>query len=46
MNTNYRGYSIEIERDGSYSVFGIGGYLSGHFKTLADAKKDIDWRLD
>lgn len=41
----YRGFSIEIERDGSYSIFRF-GYVAGHFKTVDAAKKNIDWRLD
>jgi len=43
---NYRGYSIEKERDGSFSVFGAGGYISGNFKTVTEAKADVDWRTE
>lgn len=41
---NYRGYSIEQETDGSFSVYGIGGYIRGQLKTADEARKDIDWR--
>lgn len=43
---NYRSFSIEQERDGSFSLFGIGGYIAGSFKTVEAAKKSADWRLD
>jgi hypothetical protein len=42
--TNYRGFSIEQERDGSFSLFGIGGYISGNFKTIEAARANADWR--
>jgi hypothetical protein len=28
---NYRGFSIEQETDGSFSLYGIGGYIRGSF---------------
>lgn len=40
----YRGFSIEQERDGSYSIFHF-GYVAGHFGTIEAAKKNIDWRV-
>ena len=42
---NYRSFSIEQERDGSFSIFGIGGYISGNFKTIEAAKAEVDWRM-
>ncbi len=42
--TTYRGFSIEQERDGSYSIFRF-GYVKGHFATVDAAKQDIDWRM-
>ncbi len=41
----YRGFSIEQERDGSFSIFRF-GYIRGNLKTIEDAKKDIDWRRE
>ena len=41
---NYRGFSIEQERDGSYSIYNF-GYVAGHFKTVEEAKKSVDWRM-
>jgi hypothetical protein len=43
--TNYRTFSIEQERDGSFSLFRL-GYIRGGFKSVADAQKDADRRLD
>ena len=40
---NYRGFSIEQERDGSFSIFNF-GYLAGGFKTVEAARENIDWR--
>ena len=40
---DYRGFSIERERDGSFSVFRF-GYISGNHRTVEAAKKDIDGR--
>lgn len=45
MTTKYRGFSIEQERDGSYSLFRF-GYVAGHFATVEAAKIDADRRLD
>ena len=47
MNTkmNYRGFTIEQERDDSYSIFNP-GYVAGHFSTIEAAKENIDWRMD
>jgi hypothetical protein len=47
MNTkmSYRGFTIEQERDGSYSIFNL-GYVAGHFSTIEAAKENIDWRMD
>lgn len=42
---DYRGFSIEQERDGSYSVYRF-GYISGHHKNIEVAKKDVDWRAE
>lgn len=44
MTKNYRGFSIEQERDGSFSIYRF-GYVAGHFATVQDAQRDIDWRL-
>jgi hypothetical protein len=41
----YRGFSIEQERDGSYSVFRF-GYLAGHFRNVAEAQAYIVRKLD
>ncbi len=41
----YKGFSIEQERDGSYSIFRF-GYVAGHFKTIERAKQEINWRRD
>lgn len=38
---NYRGFSIEQERDGSFSIFRF-GYICGHFGSVEAAKKHID----
>lgn len=40
----YRGFSIEQELDGSFSLFRF-GYVAGHFATIEEAKKSADWRL-
>jgi hypothetical protein len=40
----YRGFSIEQELDGSFSLFGVGGYISGRFVTIEAAMKNADWR--
>lgn len=47
MNTNatYRGFSIERERDGSFSLFRL-GYVAGGFATVEAAKASADKRLD
>jgi hypothetical protein len=42
---SYRGFTIEQERDGSYSIFNL-GYVAGHFSTIQAAKENIDWRMD
>ena len=42
---SYRGFTIEQERDGSYSIFNR-GYVAGHFSTIQAAKENIDWRMD
>jgi hypothetical protein len=42
---SYRGFTIEHERDGSYSIFNL-GYVAGHFSTIQAAKENIDWRMD
>ncbi len=42
---NYRSFSIEQENDGTFSIFGTCGYISGNFKTIEDAKKDAEWRF-
>jgi hypothetical protein len=44
-STDYRGFSIEQERDGTFSIFRF-GYVAGNFKTSEAAKKNIDWRMD
>ena len=37
-NINYKGYSIEQERDGSFSVFHpVYHYCRGHFKSINEA---------
>ena len=41
----YRGFSIEQERDGTYSVFRF-GYIRGNLVSIEAAKADIDWRLN
>jgi hypothetical protein len=42
---SYRGFTIEQERDGSYSIF-YRSYVAGHFSTIQAAKENIDWRMD
>ena len=42
---NYRGFSIEIENDGTYSIYRF-GYIKGGLKTVEQAKIDINNRLD
>jgi hypothetical protein len=42
---NYRTFSIEQETDGTFSVYGNGGYIRGNLKTAEQARKDIDWRV-
>ena len=42
---SYRGFTIEQERDGSYSIFNP-GYVAGRFSTIEAAKENIDWRMD
>jgi hypothetical protein len=42
---SYRGFTIEQERDGSYSIFNL-DYVAGHFSTIQAAKENIDWRMD
>lgn len=41
---NYRGFSIEQENDGSFSVYRF-GYIRGHLASVEAARKDIDWRV-
>lgn len=41
----YRSFSIEQERDGTFSIFNL-GYVAGHFQTADDARRDVDNRLD
>jgi hypothetical protein len=41
---NYRGFSIEQETDGTFSVYRF-GYIRGGLKTVEAAKADIDWRV-
>lgn len=43
--TSYRGFSIEQERDGTFSLYCF-GYVAGNFKTLEEAKKNADWRRE
>jgi hypothetical protein len=43
MATKYRGFSIEQERDGSFSIFRF-GYVAGNFLTVEAARNDIDRR--
>jgi hypothetical protein len=43
--TKYRGFTIERERDGSYSIYRF-GYVAGHFVTAQAAQLDINRRLD
>lgn len=43
MTTNYRGFSIERERDGSFSIFRF-GYVAGHFVSIEAAKRSIEAR--
>ena len=44
LNTiTYRGYSIELELDGTYSVYRF-GYISGKHTNHQQAKLDIDMR--
>lgn len=45
MNTKYRGFSIEQETDGTYSLYNL-GYVAGGFKTVEAAKQDADKRRD
>jgi hypothetical protein len=39
----WRAFSIEKERDGTYSLYNL-GYIAGNFKTVEEAKKDADKR--
>jgi hypothetical protein len=41
----YRGFTIEMERDGSYSVYHYAYHYLGNFKTAEEARKSIDWRM-
>ncbi len=41
--TNYRGFSIEQENNGTFSLYNL-GYVAGGFKTAEEAKKNADWR--
>ena len=40
---NYRGFSIEQERDFTFSIFNF-GYVAGGFKTEVEARANVDWR--
>jgi hypothetical protein len=44
---NYRGFSIEQERDGTFSIYRSDwvGYVQGNFRTAEEAQKDIDRRV-
>jgi hypothetical protein len=41
----YRGFTIEFETNGSYSIYNL-GYVAGGFATVKAAKVDIDRRRD
>src|SRR5262245_7009154 len=41
---SYRGFTIEQERDGSYSIFNP-GYVAGHFSTIEAAKDRLAYGL-
>lgn len=41
---NYRGFSIEQELSGNYSLYRF-GYVAGHFASVEDAKRSVDDRL-
>lgn len=41
---NYRSFSIEQKRDGSFSLYRF-GYVAGHFTTVEAAKVDADRRV-
>lgn len=43
--TTYRGFSIEQENNGTFSLFRF-GYVAGGFKSVEAAKRNADWRLD
>jgi hypothetical protein len=41
---NYRGFSIELENNGTYSLYRF-GYIRGGFRTIEQAKTDADSSL-
>jgi len=41
----YRGFSIERETDGTYSLYNL-GYVAGGFASIEAAQRDADKRRD